>query len=212
MFIDITAPIGAIGLEDVQTLPKRTRAEFERTASIDGHRGPYLSISGEGVGTTAAMFRRSPYMKDVAVVDEGERESVFRLTWNAERPPLLRTIGETDGTILSAVAAGERASFELRFPDHVSASRFYAEYDGRVNPVAIRRSSQSPNDRRTSSGDLTLKQRNALCRALETGYFEIPRKTSLVDLANEFGITDNAMSERLRRGMATLVRDANCEP
>lgn len=212
MFIDITTPIGAIGLENAQALPTGTRAEFERTASIDGHRGPCLAISGSGVETTTTAFRRSPYLKDVTLIDESESRSVYRLSWRDERPALLRSISEGDGTILSAVAVDDTASLELRFPDRLSASRFYAEHDDRVHPVAIRRSSPDSNARRTSDPELTSKQREALCRALDAGYFEIPRRISLIELANEFDITDTAMSERLRRGTAVLVRNVDCEP
>lgn len=210
MLIAITTPIGAIGLEDAQTLPAETRAEFERTASIDGYGGPFLSITGTEVESATTAFRRSPYLEDVTLVDEDEGESVYRLSWTDERPELLRSISRGDGTILSAVAVDDTASFELRFPDHDSASRFYREHADRVDPVSIRRSSRDSNGRTTSEPSLTPKQREALCLALETGYFEIPREASLIELANELGITDNAMSERLRRGTATLVRNSNC--
>ena len=208
MFVDMTTPLGAIGLDDVQALPDGTRAEFERTASIDGCRGPHLAVSGGDVDAVTAAFRRSPYLRDVTLIAEDEGRSVYQLSWNGGRPELLRSISESGGTVLSAVAAGDRVAFELRFPDQASASRFYAVHDGRENPISIRRSSHTPNVRR-SSIELTAKQREALTRALETGYFEIPRKVGLVELAGEFGITDNAMSERIRRGTATLVRNAD---
>ena len=210
MFIDITTPLGAIGLDDVRALPDGTRAEFERTASIDGRQGPCLAISGGDVDATTTAFRRSPYLKDVTLIEEDEERSVYQLSWNGRRPELLRSISKTGGTVLSAVAAGDTVAFELRFPDQASASRFYAAHDGRVNPISIRRSSHTPNPRQSKT-ELTAKQQEALTRALETGYFEIPRKIGLVELAGEFGITDNAMSERLRRGIATLVRNAECD-
>lgn len=211
MFIDITTPLGGIGLEDVRALPEGTRAEFERTASIDGHRGPCLTVSGSHVEAATTAFRRSPYLADVTLIDADDERSVYQLSWNGERPALLRSISEADGTILSAVAVNDTASFELRFPSQTAASQFYVAHDDRVNPISIRRSSRTPNPRGSSDTELTPKQREALCRALEAGYFDVPRGIHLAELADEFGITDNAMSERLRRGTATLIRNADCD-
>jgi predicted DNA binding protein len=41
--------------------------------------------------------------------------------------------------------------------------------------------------------------------AFERGHFPVPRETSLADLGEEIGVSDTAVSERLRRGIATLL-------
>lgn len=48
-------------------------------------------------------------------------------------------------------------------------------------------------------------QREALRLAYEMGYFEIPAKTSLEDIAEELGVTASAVSERLRRAQTHLI-------
>ncbi|MGQ5516890.1 helix-turn-helix domain-containing protein [Halococcus saccharolyticus] len=48
----------------------------------------------------------------------------------------------------------------------------------------------------------TSKQRDLLTAAVNRGYFAIPREVSLAELAAEFDISDQAASERLRRGLA----------
>lgn len=56
------------------------------------------------------------------------------------------------------------------------------------------------------AGDgLTDRQREALRTAYEMGYFEIPRRASLDDVAAELGITASSVSERLRRGQTQLM-------
>ena len=52
---------------------------------------------------------------------------------------------------------------------------------------------------------LTDKQHEVIATALEMGYFEIPRDCTLQDLASELDISHQAASERLRRGMKTIV-------
>lgn len=53
---------------------------------------------------------------------------------------------------------------------------------------------------------LTDAQRKALLAALENGYFEVPRETTLAAIAAEFDISNQALSARLRRGQANLLR------
>jgi predicted DNA binding protein len=53
--------------------------------------------------------------------------------------------------------------------------------------------------------ELSEQQRAVLKVALDKGYFEIPRKGTLDDVAEELGISSQAASERLRRGHRQLV-------
>jgi predicted DNA binding protein len=46
-----------------------------------------------------------------------------------------------------------------------------------------------------------------LTTAIEQGYFRIPRQTTLVDLADERGISDAEASKRLRTGIAVALGD-----
>jgi predicted DNA binding protein len=43
--------------------------------------------------------------------------------------------------------------------------------------------------------------------AVRGGYYGIPRGTSTQELADELGISAQAVTERLRRGVATLVNN-----
>ncbi|WP_254764076.1 helix-turn-helix domain-containing protein [Natrinema marinum] len=64
-------------------------------------------------------------------------------------------------------------------------------------------------DESDRSGDrygVTDRQREALLVALEAGYFDVPRKTTLSEVAAQLDISDQALSARLRRGQAALLR------
>ena len=60
------------------------------------------------------------------------------------------------------------------------------------------------------SGDsrdgMTITQ--TLLDALDEGYYNIPRESSLVDLAEKYGVSDRAVSERLRRATAQLIESS----
>jgi len=53
--------------------------------------------------------------------------------------------------------------------------------------------------------NLTETQRDTLLTALQAGYFDVPRRINLQDLAEQFGISDTALSQRLRRGLTELL-------
>jgi predicted DNA binding protein len=44
--------------------------------------------------------------------------------------------------------------------------------------------------------------------AIEDGYFSVPRETKLEEIAEVVGITQQAASERVRRGAETVLRKA----
>lgn len=44
-----------------------------------------------------------------------------------------------------------------------------------------------------------------LIKAVENGYYALPRGTTTNELGESFGISDQAVTERLRRGISNLV-------
>jgi hypothetical protein len=65
----------------------------------------------------------------------------------------------------------------------------------------------SEDDRQPSRRVVTDAQQEALWTAHEMGYFEVPRRNSLEAIADELGVSQPALSERLRRANANLVED-----
>ena len=54
---------------------------------------------------------------------------------------------------------------------------------------------------------LTEGQYHALLTAVEHGYYDVPQRRTLKELAEEFDISHQALSERLRRGTESLIED-----
>jgi predicted DNA binding protein len=59
--------------------------------------------------------------------------------------------------------------------------------------------------------ELTDKQRRALSRAREAGYYDPNRSVSLEALAADLSISTSALSQLLKRAEANLVRQLNCD-
>ena len=54
---------------------------------------------------------------------------------------------------------------------------------------------------------VTQPQRETLMRAVQRGYYSIPRQMSTQDLAEDLDISDQAVTERLRRAIVTLTEN-----
>lgn len=56
--------------------------------------------------------------------------------------------------------------------------------------------------------EITEKQREAVAKAVAKGYYSSPRKTSVEELADEFGISTSALSQRLKAAESKLATAA----
>ncbi|WP_435077870.1 helix-turn-helix domain-containing protein [Halococcus sp. AFM35] len=56
-------------------------------------------------------------------------------------------------------------------------------------------------------GALTAPQAELLTAAVEEEYFDVPRRVTMADLAAKFDISNQAASERPRRGLSNALRN-----
>jgi hypothetical protein len=207
VLVEITAPLGALGLLEGTRLRAGTEVQFEQRPSIFDCGSASLVVTGSDREPTVEAIESAVGPDDVELVTETERGTFYWLTWGDGLPELLERVRETETTVLSATATTDRWRFELRFSEQEQATQFYERYDG-DHPITVYGVSASDDD--GTADDLTEKQRSTLCRAWERGYFEVPRRVSLSDLADEMAVSDTAVSQRLRRGLENVLRESRC--
>lgn len=141
---------------------------------------------------TRAIAVGDRYLCQFELSDEGRELDLY--------PILL----ETGSVVRDATVTPDGWECHFGFADSSALSRFFEtaeelgiEYD--VERVYEPRSVQNSED------VLTAAQRSALLTALEVGYFDVPRTSDLATVGNELGISDTAASERIRRGVRSLV-------
>ncbi|ELY63561.1 helix-turn-helix domain-containing protein, partial [Natronobacterium gregoryi] len=110
------------------------------------------------------------------------------------------------GSLLEAWGANGWWQIKTRFPDRDALCTGYDRLADQGIDADLRRVTDV-HDRTEIDTRLTPEQREALEAALEYGYFEIPRRISMEELAEELGISHQALSERFRRAYETLVND-----
>ncbi|WP_152041323.1 helix-turn-helix domain-containing protein [Salinigranum salinum] len=147
------------------------------------------------------------------IAEEGDAR-LYRVQYTDDVPEVAayRASVALDGVVLRAENDGSGWLVRMRFPDRESIAAFCERcwesgFDLRIRAVYDQRN-EAPEKRY----GLTQAQYETLLTALEHDYFSIPRGASLRDVADELGVSSQAASERLRRGMKTLVRATLADP
>lgn len=95
---------------------------------------------------------------------------------------------------------------KLQFVDQEALEEFQTYFNERGYAFELQRMHHGtvPKEREY---DLTPEQHEALVTALGMGYFSVPRDAQIEELADELGISTNAVSERLRRATGALTEN-----
>ncbi|QCC49486.1 helix-turn-helix domain-containing protein [Halobellus limi] len=107
---------------------------------------------------------------------------------------------DSDGSIRFEIAGDQDALQNLvtEFPEHLSVSiNRLGEYDAYREPQTVA---------------LTERQREVLEVAREQGYYEIPRQTSVREIADEIGCSKSTAAGHLRKAEARLVSLYGSQP
>lgn len=202
MFVEMSITAEALGFD---ALPAEARLEFERITRLTDTDDISVLVSGDAREEAVTTLREGDYVESLSHLGETDAHEAYRLTW-ARAPPFVERLHEAEGTVLSGVWCDDTATLELRFPDHETVSAFYAACDDAGTPITLRHTSAFGVAGQTERDALTPKQATALGRALAMGYFDVPRRATLDELAREFGVSDSAISQRLRRGVGNVLR------
>lgn len=96
----------------------------------------------------------------------------------------------------------------MRFPDReafATVRQWCAEHDLAFRLYALYTATGQESDR--NGNGLSAEQERTLRVAYEAGYYEIPQEATGAEIAAELGVSQQAVSERLRRAYATLIEE-----
>lgn len=180
--------------------------ELESLVPVPGSSTTFVWISGENHDALATEIGAHPTIRAVERVESLHEQSLYALDWAVEYDHFFRALREYAVQVLSAKRTGAWR-FTLRFLTHRSLSRFQ-DYcaDARIE-LDVARIYDMPEAQAEQPFGLSRPQREALVLAVREGYYDIPRGCNTADLAELLSISDQAVTERLRRAIATLTRN-----
>jgi predicted DNA binding protein len=184
--------------------------EVERVAAYEQERLlPFIWATGEDIahGTLEEALETDPSVENVRLLADLEDEWLYQMDWVSEIRIVLHAMLEEEATVLTAVGRDDRWLLRVHFPDRESLSRTYDfctdnEFSLSVNSI------YQLDERRHGQYGLTKEQHESLVTASKMGYYDVPRNITMTEVAEELGISHQALSERLRRGHGRLVRNA----
>lgn len=192
------------------TLERVPDVEFDVlrvAAHDDDHVLPYLWAKTEQFEDLNAALDEDPSIDGFELLEDLGEERLYQMNWIDQIRVVVHIIVEEDATVLNA--HGEREYWRLRalFPDRDALSATYDFCNESDLSIDVRNIYEMSDTRHGLFG-LTEEQHETLLMALDTGYYDIPREATADDLADGLGVSHQAISERLRRGHRSLVKNA----
>jgi len=182
------------------------RIRLERVVPVDGRPVPYLWVDTTHLDAIESAFRDEADVASFSIVDTTDEEALLRVEWAHRVADFFELLCETDATVLEGVGNDGVWRLDLRFEREDELTAFHRRCTDRGIDVAVGAIHDADASARPGiDAELTATQRETLRLAYETGYFEVPRRINLVELAARLGVSDSAASQRLRRGTGTLL-------
>lgn len=182
--------------------------EIERVVAHETDRiMPLFWTRGDSHAEFEDVAANDPSVEDITKLDESDDAVLYRANWVENVETVAYAYTETGATILEATGQNERWNLQMRFDDEdaLSAFRAYLDENGyEFDLNAIYREHHPMTD----SHELTKPQREALLCALGAGFYNVPRDSTMDDVAADLGISQQALSKRLRRGYRNLIEDS----
>ena len=203
----LRVPADSFELGRILELESEGTIELENMVPLGEKAVPFFSVSDAVRESFEKNVSNHPSVNRILEVSRHESERLYSLEWNIERDILLEGVVGLDGQLLSATGTPETWEFELRFPTHEALSEFKEYCRNAHIPLEVGRIF---NPTRPGTGmwyGLSTPQRETLMMAVHGGYYSIPRQMSTEELSEAFGISDQAVTERLRRAIQTLVEN-----
>jgi predicted DNA binding protein len=200
-------PADAFELGRILELEGDATIELETMVPLGEKAVPFFTVSEATQESFERTVKNHSSVDSLVEVTRHDGERLYTIDWSVDRDAFFQGVLEHQGQLLSASGTAETWTFVTRFLSHDALSEFQAYCSNAQIPIEVGR---LYNPVRPGSGmwyGVTTVQRETLIRAVRGGYYSIPRRMSTQELADELGISDQAVTERLRRAIETLAKN-----
>lgn len=204
--VEASVPTEQFALEE--TSRRLPEALFEAVRVVaDGSDGvmPLVWGTGGDQATITEALEDDASTDEVKVCTQIRGASLYRLSWTARVRVVTKLLVAERGAVLSARARDGAWTFRILFPHREAVAAIVESCDRYDVDLQIERIHPMTESSRSGQSELTDQQLRTVETALERGYYDVPRKTTLTELSEELDVSHQALSERLRRGHRRLV-------
>ncbi|WP_327051531.1 helix-turn-helix domain-containing protein [Halomicrococcus gelatinilyticus] len=208
VILEFTVDDDQFTLGDVLSGPPQMRIELERIVPTGDAAMPFLWVTGDDHEAFEEKMLASEHVEDIVAIDRVDQSALYRVAWLGDHDGIIQGITETGGTVLEAYT-DDGWEYRIRFNDHDRLSQFYNHCtDHDIDIHIVRTYTLTERTESVRQFDLSNEQREALVLGLRSGYFDTPSQVSLEELADELDISQQAMSNRIRRGTKQVLAES----
>lgn len=169
-----------------------------------GRDSQYLWVIGDEYPHAVDVIGTMNAVESVETVDRLPDRALLRVRWSDTNTPLVDLADEEGAIVTEAVGTAEGWTVSVRFPDDRALAAFYD--DCYQSGIRLEFRGIYVGDGDTNDGfGMSAVQRETVEAAFEMGYFDVPRRTTIAAIAEELDVSEQAVSERLRRGLSNYL-------
>ncbi len=181
--------------------------EIERVvATLEDKVMPYFWVSGGDQTVFEDAFRDDESVHNIAAIDEIEDARLYRAEWTENVETIVYAYVEIGATILQAIGRNDNWELRMRFDDQNKLSDFQDYCAAQEISFELNSLKDQEQPMASAQYDLTTKQRETLVTALEAGYYDVPQGVTMSELADNLGISQQALSKRFHSGHKNLIQ------
>ena len=194
------------GQRAMERAPSTTLVREETDLTSDGGLRIVCRATGDDLDAFETTLAADEKVVDLTILTETGDSRVYALRFAVPGDETAyATLVDCGGQILALEHDVDGVHARVRLPSREAYVALKAAWERQYGDL---RTLGLYTERGGDGLTLTPKQREALVVAIDRGYFDVPRRATLAEVAAELGVSDTAASQRIRRGCRELVRAA----
>lgn len=208
VLVDLEIAAEAFDLGRITTGDDDVHISLDRIVPLTADVMPFFWAEGTDFEAFEQRVREEPIVDSLEAIARFDHQTLYRVQWSEDAHDFTSILVESGATVLEATG-NTPWLFRLRFDTHAGLRALRdrcreAGIDYRIRNI----STQTESTEASTQFRLTPGQHEAIVTAVEAGYFEVPRKTTLDELATGFDVSPQALSQRIRRATNEILQDA----
>jgi predicted DNA binding protein len=177
----------------------------ETLVPVDERPVPLVWVYDADDSSFARTVREHESVEEFVELERVDDGGLYAVDWSYSGDDLFDILSRHEGHVLDAKGVADWWDFEFRFRSRDSLSDFREECRESAIELEVSRVYNPTSETGSRPNGLTPRQREAITLAIEEGYYDIPRRCTTVELGEKLGISDQAVTERLRRAIVALA-------
>ncbi|WP_264556728.1 helix-turn-helix domain-containing protein [Halocatena marina] len=182
--------------------------ELERLVLLHDGIIPLFWVEGATLEDLRATVETDPVSEEVHHLTEMDGRHLFEIQWSPDVNALVDPMIESGAEVLPATGTVNVWEFRLQFRNRARLATFRERCQDNEVDMHLNALYNPTVPAEKTDDELTAEQYDIIDTAYRNGYWEIPREITMGELAELIGISSNAASQRLRRGLTVLVGEA----